>query len=272
MASCCKKTNNTTHQANFTAKKLINTLKSSIFCGTKGFLTFSLASLSYLEYSLHSYEKQGKSNSAYEELKKGAVFAIKRNSIPFMEMLTIIPFICFALPAMIPSINLLQCVLICAALMITTCFIVRTFNLREKLLENTTNYTRGEIDKEFTKDPITYPIFNQDRKHIQYNAPSPGKLLKEANNDSFLVMFLVFPLKVLQSFILLALAVVELLEAVPNLFVDMIYDRSFDTTKSNLQRSGHLLYASVRNLIPMSKFDEPVAEFIGAPKAACCGA
>jgi hypothetical protein len=49
MGKCCE--NNTTKQAEpttekqseFTAKKLINNLKSSIFCGTKGFLTFNLA-------------------------------------------------------------------------------------------------------------------------------------------------------------------------------------------------------------------------------------
>lgn len=58
MGKCCK--NNTTKQAEpttkkqaeSTAKKLANNLKSSIFCGTKGFLTFNLAFLSYLEYSI----------------------------------------------------------------------------------------------------------------------------------------------------------------------------------------------------------------------------
>ncbi len=56
-------------------KKLVNNLKSSIFCGTKGFLTFSLAFLSYLEYSLRHNTK----------LQEGAAFAMKRNTIPFLE-------------------------------------------------------------------------------------------------------------------------------------------------------------------------------------------
>ncbi|APR98496.1 hypothetical protein [Wolbachia endosymbiont of Folsomia candida] len=303
MGGCCKKTNNTTDQTNFTAKKLINTFKSSIFCGAKGFLTFNLALLSYAEYSLYDYmlsksnnqednrpkiktaqaylndgsiveveeEVEEKKYNSYKFLKEGAAFAMKRNTIPFIEMIAIVPLACFALPVMIPGINILQCALICIALMVATCFIVRSFNLREKLLEKQTDYTREEIDKEFTKDSIVYPIFNKDRKHIQYNSPDQGHLLSEKDSTSFLVMLLAFPLKILQSCILVSLAVIELLEAVPNLCVDMIYDRSFDATKSNLQRSGNLLYASARNVIPvLSKFDEPVAEFIGIPKASCC--
>ena len=51
MAGCCdsKKNSNNSKDIGFT----VNNLKSSIFCGTKGFLTFSLALLSYLEYSLY---------------------------------------------------------------------------------------------------------------------------------------------------------------------------------------------------------------------------
>lgn len=302
MDGCChskKKTNNTTNQQNFTAKKLINTFKSSIFCGAKGFLTFNLALLSYAEYSLYDYmlsKSNDKENdrpkvkiaqaclndggiaeveeieekyNPYKLLKEGAAFAMNRSIIPFFEMIAIVPLACFALPAMIPGINLLPCVVICAALMVATCFVVRSFNLGEKLLEKKTGYTREEIDREFTKDSIVYPTFDKNNKRIRYNLPDQGQLLGEKNSTSFLVMLLTFPLKVLQSCILFSLAVVELLEAIPNLFVDMVYDRSFEATKSNLQRSGHLLYASVRNIVPITRFDEPIAEFIGTPKA--CG-
>ncbi len=108
MHTCCKKTNekpeSTTKQpveTESTAKKLVDNLKSSIFCGTKGFLTFSLAFLSYLEYSSHHNTK----------LKEGAAFAMKRNTIPFLEMTVIVPFVCFALPAMVGGISLMKCVL-----------------------------------------------------------------------------------------------------------------------------------------------------------------
>ncbi|WP_395462897.1 hypothetical protein [Wolbachia endosymbiont of Cantharis cryptica] len=238
-------------------KKLANNLKSSIFCGTKGFLTFSLAFLSYLEYSSHHNTK----------LKEGAAFAMKRNTIPFLEMMIIVPFVCFALPAMVSSISFIQCALVCAALMIATCFNVRTLNWREKLLEKITNYSREAIDGEFKKDTIKFPIFNQNRKHIEYNSPNQAS---ESGNTSFFVAFLVFPLKVLQSCIMLSLAAVELLETVPSFCVDLVFDKSFASTKSNLQKSGHLLYASVRNLVPITKFDECVANFIGTPEVTCC--
>ncbi|WP_341808076.1 hypothetical protein [Wolbachia endosymbiont (group E) of Neria commutata] len=299
MAGCCKKTNNTTNQQNLTAKKLVNIFKTSIFCGAKGSLTFSLACLSYLEYSLCEYmlrknnnqedngpkiktvqaclnedsvaeaEVREKKYNPYRFLKKGAAFAMKRNIIPFIEMITIVPFVCFALPTMIPGIGLLQCALICATLMVATCFIVRSFNLRENLIHKYDKYTQEQIDTAFRDNDIAYPIFNKDRKHIQYNSPEQGQLLSEKNSTSFLVKLLTFPLKVLQSCILFSLAAVELLEAVLNLFVDMVCDRSFKDTISSLQKSGHLLYASARNVVPISRFDEPVAEFIGNPKA--CG-
>lgn len=246
-------------------KKLANNLKSSIFCGTKGFLTFSLAFLSYLEYSAHRNTK----------LKEGAAFAMKRNIIPFFEMAVIVPFVCFALPAMVGSINLMQCVLICAALMVATCFVVRTFHLHEELMEKIINHSRKEIDAEFKKDTIKFPIFDQNRKHIEYNSPNQGQSPNKTSSLSFLTVLL-FPLrvllKVLQSCIMLSLAAVELLETVPSLFVDTFFDWSFTSTKSNLQRSGHLLYASVRNLVPVTKLDECVADFIGTPKVTCCGA
>ncbi|MGL9717802.1 MAG: hypothetical protein ACR5K9_03785 [Wolbachia sp.] len=265
MDKCChKKTagqESTTKQpveAEPTTKKLANNIKSSIFCGMKGFLTFNLAFLSYLEYSSrHNIE-----------LKKGAAFAMKRNTIPFLEMSIIAPFVCFALPAMVGGINLMQCALVCAALMITTCFIVRTFNLREKLLEKITNHSREEIDGEFKKDTIKFPIFDQNRKHIEYNSPSQAS---KSGNTSLLVTLLVFPLKVLQSCIMLTLAAVELLETVPSFCVDLVFDRSFVSTQSNLKRSGHLLYASVRNLVPISTLDKPVAELVGTPEVTCCG-
>ncbi len=270
MGKCCK--NNTTKQvepttkkqAESTAKKLVNNLKSSIFCGTKGFLTFSLAFLSYLEYSSHHNT----------ELKKGAAFAMKRNTIPFLEMAIIVPFVCFALPAMLGSMSLMQCALICAALMVATCFVVRTWHVREKLMEKITNHSRGEIDAEFKKDTIKFPIFDQNRKHTEYNSPNSGRLLDETSSTSLFVKVLLFPLKVLlkvlQSCIMLSLAAIELLEVAPSLFVDSFFDWSFTSTKSNLQRSGHLLYASVRNLVPISILDEPVAERIGTPKIPCC--
>ncbi|WCR59115.1 MAG: hypothetical protein PG978_000529 [Wolbachia endosymbiont of Ctenocephalides felis wCfeF] len=262
MGKCCKKNNDTTKQPVKTesaAKTFVNNLKSSIFCGTKGFLTLSLAFLSYLEYSSHHNTK----------LQEGAAFAMKRNTIPFFEMAIITPFVCFALPAMVGSMSLMQCALVCAALMITTCFVVRTFHLREKLMAKTTDYSRETIDAEFKKDSIKFPIFDKNRKHIEYNSPNQ---VGEAGNTSFLIAFLVFPLKILQSCIMLSLAAIELLEAVPSFCADLIFDRSFVSTKSNLQRSGHLLYASMRNLVPMSVLDECVANSIGTPEAACCGA
>ncbi|WP_265034688.1 MULTISPECIES: hypothetical protein [unclassified Wolbachia] len=244
-------------------KKLANNLKSSIFCGIKGFLTFNLAFLSYLEYSSHHNT----------ELKKGAAFAIKRNTIPFLEMTIIAPLVCFALPAMLGSMSLIQCALICATLMVATCFVVRTFHLREELMEKIINHSRKEIDAEFKKDTIKFPIFDQNRKHIEYNSPNSGQPLDETSSTSlFVKVSLKILLKVLQSCIMLSLAAVELLEAVPSFCVDAVFDKSFASTKSNVRRSGHLLYASVRNLVPITKFDEPIAEFIGTPKATCCGA
>ncbi|WP_434732004.1 hypothetical protein [Wolbachia endosymbiont of Zygogramma bicolorata] len=244
-------------------KKLANNLKSSIFCGTKGFLTFNLAFLSFLEYSLHHNT----------ELKKGAAFAMKRNTIPLLEMAIIVPFVCFALPAMVGGLSLLQCALACAVLMIATCFVVRTFHLREKLLEKQTGCSKETVNKEFKKDTIIYPIFDQNRKHIEYNSPDQGQSPNKTSNLSFLTVLL-FPLKVLlnvlQSCIMLSLAAVELLETVPSLFVDTFFDWNFTSTKSNLKRSGHLLYASVRNLVPITKFDECVANFIGTPEVTCC--
>lgn len=284
MGDCCKKNNSTIEQtkpttekqAESTTKKLVNNLKSSIFCGTKGFLTSNLAFLSYLEYSMYDYtlQKQRKSNNQYMELKKGAVFAMRRNVIPLLEMTIIAPLVCFTLPAIVGGLSLLQCALACAALMIATCFIVRTFHLREKLMEKITNHSRKEIDAEFKKDTIKFPIFDQNRKHTEYNSPNSGRILDETSSTSLFVKVLLFPLKVLlkvlQSCIMLSLAAVELLETVPSLFVDKFFDWSFTSTKSNLQRSGHLLYASVRNLVPITKFDECVANFIGTPEVTCC--
>lgn len=248
-------------------EKLINNLKSSIFCGTKGFLTFSLASLSWLEYSLHHNTK----------LKEGAAFAIKRNVIPFFEMAIIVPFACFTLPAMIGSISLMECALTCATLMIATCFVVRTFHLREKFLKKTTNnenYTGKQIEQKFKEDTIKFPIFDKNRQHIEYNSPNPGQPMDESPPSLF-VKVLLFPLtillKALQSCIMLSLATIELLETMPSFCVDLIFDnRSFASTHSNMKRSGHLLYASVRNLVPVTKLDECVADFIGKPEARCC--
>ncbi|WP_353284762.1 hypothetical protein [Wolbachia endosymbiont (group A) of Lasioglossum fulvicorne] len=299
----------------YCCEKLANNLKSSIFCGTKGFLTFNLAFLSYLEYSIYKCtssahvqqkeniercnniqasklalaedtdgnfatqeieQKEKNFNQQHKFLRDTAAFAMKRNTIPFFEMMIIVPFVCFALPVMVSSISLIQCALLCAALMIATCFIVRTWHVREKLMEKITNHSRGEIDAEFKKDTIKFPIFDQNRKHTEYNSPNSGRLLDETSSTSLFVEVSLFPLKVLlkvlQSCIMLSLAAVELLETVPSLFVDTFFDWSFTSTKSNVQRSGHLLYASVRNLVPITKFDEPIAEFIGTPKATCCGA
>lgn len=250
-----------------TTEKLINSLKSSIFCGTKGFLTFNLAFLSYLEYSLHNNTK----------LKEGAAFAMKRNVVPFGEMIAVPLLVCFVLPAMVGNISLVECALTCAALMVATCFVVRTYQLRQKLMEtkwlNTTGHTRKEIYEQFKKDTIKYPIFDQNRKYIEYNSPNLGQLMNESPPSLF-VKVLLFPLtvllKALQSCIMLSLATVEVLEAVPSFCVDLVFDRSFSSTKSNMQRSGHLLYASVRNLVPATKLDECVADFIGKPEAKCC--
>ncbi|WP_264736053.1 hypothetical protein [Wolbachia endosymbiont (group A) of Rhinocyllus conicus] len=314
MGKCCK--NNTTKQAESTAKKLVNNLKSSIFCGTKGFLTFNLAFLSYLEYSIYKctssahvqqkeniercnniqasklalaedtdgsfatqemeqkHKEEKNSNQQHKLLREGAIFAMKKNTIPFLEMAIIAPFVCFALPAMVGSISLMQCASVCAVLMIATCFVVRTWHVREKLMEKITNHIRKEIDAEFKKDTIKFPIFDQNRKHTEYNSPNSGRLLDETSSTSLFVKVLLFPLKVLlnvlQSCIMLSLAAVELLETVPSLFVDTFFDWNFTSTKSNLKRSGHLLYASVRNLVPITKFDECVANFIGTPEVTCC--
>jgi len=295
-------------------KQSINNLKSSVFCGVKGFLTFSLAFLSYLEYGKYkghsNYKEIGTRNNSKKRACKLAcgvqtdgttatqdidntidqttkeesadqqhilsnntfTFIMKRNIIPFLEMVIIAPFICWGLPTIMHDISLKQCALICVALMITTCFIVRTFNLREKLLEKTTDYTSEMIYKELNRDSIIYPIFDKDNKYVRYNSPNTEQSSVNRNDFSYCsAIFIIFPLKILQSCILLSLAAVELLETIPSAFVDIFYDRSFESTKSNLQKSGHLLYASVRNLIPLSKFDGSVAEFIGAPKVMCCG-
>ncbi|WP_419214510.1 hypothetical protein [Wolbachia endosymbiont of Rhagoletis cingulata] len=265
MHACCKKTKSTIKQpveTESSAKTFVNNLKSSIFCGTKGFLTFNLACLSYLEYSAYRNTK----------LKEGAFFAIKRNIIPFLEMTIIMPFICLALP-MIGSISLKECALTCAALMIATCFLVRTFYVRELLLEKWTKHSTQEIGEQFKKDTIKFPIFNQNRKHIVYNSPNPGQPMNESPPSLF-VKVLLFPLtillKALQSCIMISLAAVKLFEAVPSFCVDLVFDRSFASTQSNVKRSGHLLYASVRNLVPVTKLDECVANFIGKPEAGCC--
>ncbi|MGL9725300.1 MAG: hypothetical protein ACR5KV_00710 [Wolbachia sp.] len=243
-------------------KKLVNNLKSSIFCGTKGFLTFNLAFLSYLEYSLHRNTK----------LKEGAAFAMQRNFIPFCEMIIIPLFICLMLPAMVDNISLIECALTCAALMVVTCFIVRTLHLREKLLKkmtNNKNYTEKQIEREFKKDTIKFPIFDKNRQHIEYNSPNPGQSLNESTSFCVKVSLTIL-LKALQSCIMLSLAAIEFLETVSSFCVDLIFDRSFSSTQSNMQRSGHLLYVSVRNLVPVTKLDECVANFIGTPKVTCC--
>ncbi|WCR54530.1 MAG: hypothetical protein PG981_001552 [Wolbachia endosymbiont of Ctenocephalides orientis wCori] len=269
MHSCCsskekasepsKKSNESFH------KKLVSDLKSSIFCGVKGFLTFSLASLSYLEYSFLA--KQGQNNNQYGELKKGAAFAMKKNIIPFLEMIAIVPVAC------ILSNSLLQCVLICSALMVTTCFLVRTFGLRERLLEKFTGYSKEDVKKQYSQDSIKFPVFNKERKRIGYNSPDSGQLLSEEKNGlPYLAAFLVLPIKILQSCIMLSLALVNLLEAILSLLVDAVYDRTFSSTQSYVQKFGLLSYGSLRNVIPVTKFDEAVAESIGTPKAACCGA
>lgn len=299
-------------------KQSIHNLKSSVFCGVKGFLTFGLAFLSYLEYGNykehsdnhkeHSNDKKiGTRNNSQKQAcklaysvrtdgttatqeidttinqatkeestdqqhmlsKNNFTFIMKRNAIPFLEMVIIVPLVCFGLPTVIPNISLMQCALICAALMITTCFIVRTFNLREKLLEKTTDYTSEMIYKELNRDSIVYPIFDKDNKYVRYNSPDAEQLSINRSDFSYCSAIIIFPLKILQSCILLSLAAVEFLETIPSAFVDIFYNRSFESTKSNVQKSGHLLYSSVRYLISISKFDEPVAEFIGIPKVMC---
>lgn len=91
-------------------------------------------------------------------------------------MAIIVPFVCFALQCTIGSISLMQCALICAALMVVACFVVRNCQLREKLMEKITNHSRKEIDGQFKEDTIKFPIFDQSRKRIEYNSPIPGQL------------------------------------------------------------------------------------------------
>ncbi|QKX01967.1 hypothetical protein GOY13_01780 [Wolbachia endosymbiont of Cruorifilaria tuberocauda] len=231
-----------------TAEKIVNDLKSSIFCGIKGFLTFNLAFLSYLECSLrHNAKLQG-----------SAAFAMKSNAIPFLEMLIITPLVCFVLPAMIGNISIMKRILICAISMIVPCFLVRNFYVREKLLEKITDYSKKTVETEFKESTIKFPIFYQKR---EYNEPS---------NTSFFVESLIFPLKFSQSCFMLSLATVELLEVIPIFFVDLCFDRdSFISTSNNLHRSSNLLYASVENLVPVSIFDGLVAECVST-LATCC--
>ncbi len=241
-----------------TAEKLVNNLKLSIFCATKGFLTFSLAFLSYSDYGSHHNIK----------LQKDAVFTIKKNITPSLEMTIIVPLICFALPAMIDNINTIKCTLTCAMLMTGACFFVRNFHVREWLLEKITDYSKEIIDAEFRKDTIRFPIFDQSRKYIEYNSSNQ---VSEPGNISFFLICLVFPLKISQSYIMLFLATVELLEAASSFCVDLSFGESpFASTGSNLQRSGHLLYASMRNLVPISRFNELIAERIDISKATYC--
>ena len=229
--------------------KLINNLKLSVFCGLKGFCTFNLACFSYLE------------SLAYRRNTNGPAFAIRRNIIPFFEMITIIPTVFLLLP----NIRLISCTLICVVLMISACLIVRTFNLREKILEKTTYFSMQEITKELcNNDTIIYPIFSKNSKYIKYSIPDREQVASHSmkkERESFFVNFLL-PIKVLQSCMLLSLSMIELLESLPSLAVDLFYDRKFQSTQSNLQRCFHLLYASVRNIIPISRFDESIAELV----------
>ncbi len=64
---------------------------------------------------------------------------MKKNIIPFLEMVIIVPLACLI------SSSLLQCALTCVALMVDTCFIMRTWNIREHLLAQYTKHGRGEI-------------------------------------------------------------------------------------------------------------------------------
>ncbi|WP_025264024.1 hypothetical protein [Wolbachia endosymbiont of Onchocerca volvulus] len=80
-------------------------------------------------------------------------------------MTTIVPLICFAPPAMIDNINTIKCALICAMLMTGACFFVKSFHVREWLLEKITDYSKEIIDAEFKKGTIRFPIFNQSRKY-----------------------------------------------------------------------------------------------------------
>ncbi|WP_275601893.1 hypothetical protein [Wolbachia endosymbiont of Onchocerca gibsoni] len=67
------------------------------------------------------------------------------------------------------------------------------------------------------------------------------------------------------------LATVKLLEAKSSFCVDLSFgESSFASTESNLKRSGHLLYASMRNLVPISGLNELIAKRIGISKATCC--
>ncbi|MDM8335055.1 hypothetical protein [Wolbachia pipientis] len=92
---------------------------------------------SWLDYSSRDNTKS----------KVGAVFAIKKNALPFLEMIIIPLLVYFALLAKASSISLMQCVLVYTVLMIATCFFVRAFHLREKSTEKITSYSRKEIDE-----------------------------------------------------------------------------------------------------------------------------
>ncbi|WP_255419708.1 hypothetical protein [Wolbachia endosymbiont of Dipetalonema caudispina] len=246
-------------EAGLAAKKLINNLKLSIFCGTKGFLTFGLAFLSHLEHSLCCNTK----------LREGATFVMKRSIIPFFEMTIIVPLICVMLPAM-GNINVVKCIFICVTFMIGICSFIRNFHVREWLLEKITDYSRETIDAEFKKEDIRFPLLGQSRKDVKY---SLSNQVSESNNTSFFIACLIFPLRFFQSCIMLFLAAVELLEVVLSFCIDLIFDRSaFVSTKNNLHRLSSLLYASVSNLIPMSRLDGLVVERIGILKATCCNA
>jgi hypothetical protein len=256
MAGCCSN-RPSIKTSGSSIKKHVDNLKSSIFCGPKGFLTFNLAFMSYLLYGhkLDSYAKRSK-------------FAMKRNLIPFIEM----PIIFCVGIAM--AIDPMQCILMCPILMVTTCFIVRTLNLRERLftvgqkLLGWTEYTNSTIKKTLSSDDsLCYPVLQNGYIRFSYPEGDP-----EIPGSSTLLLPIRIILQFIQSGILLTLAVVELLETVPSFFVDLLFDRSFISTKSNLQKSAYLAYASIGNLVtPNTQFDQDVNAFIGIPgKQNCC--
>lgn len=310
MGDCC---NDKNEEKKFT---YFGHIKASVFCAIKGHLIFQLAFISYINYSLYYFLLRQQNNGQpkvlaekYLYLRKSAGFSMVRNTIPFLEVAVIMPLVCFGLPK-IPGIDsllkdhmYLYCTLICIVLMVSICFTVRTFELREKLAKCFyKDCTLEKIKSSFKQDDIHYPIY--ENGSLEFNSPNRNDYKDKQNSSSrrdFLVLvllnFITLPLKLIQATTMLSLAAVELAEAIFNFPFDLLtcYNNKdkFAATESSLKRSGYLLYGFVRNTIDIISFpvmvfvdshyqvykgvnspfidmDNAIAKCIGEVKSTCC--
>ncbi len=316
--SCCIEEKQTDSVDKNRVSTFFSHIKASVFCGVKGYFTFELAFISYINYSLHYFffKHSDKNRSQplakkYDTMRKGAAFAMKRNLIPFFEVVIIMPLICFGLPKILGVNSILKdhlylyCTFACITLMITACFIVRTFCLREKLTERLSCYNSQQITDSFKQDDIRYPIYDKENGNLMFNFPDQADGSKDKYNipsrrDFILLVllnFITLPLKLLQATTMLSLSIVELGEAIFNFPFDLLTccnsKNKFVATRSNMQRSGHLFYGFIRNSVDIALFpimifvnshyqvcknmsspfaciDDTVAEFIGTPESTCC--